>query len=89
MSEPIKVGDLVMFVHSCCIAFRDGVSIFTVSSIRPSRPSGRCSGCWKTLPDERYASDSPKYPGAPISWLKRIPPLSELGDVENKEEQHA
>ena len=32
MSEPIKVGDLVMFVRSCCDTFRDGVSIFVVAS---------------------------------------------------------
>jgi len=25
----------------------------------------------------------------PLSWLRRIPPLSELGDVDHKEELHA
>lgn len=86
---PIQMGDLVMFVRSCCLGFRDGASIFIVGSLRPSRASGTCSSCGGSLPDEPYASDAPQHPGAPISWLKKIPPLSELGDVETKETIHA
>lgn len=85
MSEPIKIGDLVAIVRSCCVGFRDGVSIFRVESMRPTRTSSFCSSCGGTLPNEAYASDAPQYPGAPISWLKRIPPLEKLEGLESEE----
>lgn len=86
MSEQIKVGDLVMFRHVCCDAFTDGVTVFTVASIRPTRAGYSCAACNSRLPDEPHAADAPQYPGAPISWLKRIPPLGELEDVNEKED---
>lgn len=85
MSEPIKIGDLVAIVRSCCVGFRDGVSIFRVESMRPTRTSARCSTCGGELPKEPYAADAPQYPGAPVSWLKRIPPLEKLEGLESEE----
>lgn len=86
MDKPIDIGDLVMFVKSCCDGFRDGVSIFKVQHIKPSRPAGFCTHCLTPLPMDRYAADDARYGGAPVSWLKRIPPLGELGDVKRDEE---
>ncbi len=87
MSEPIKVGDLVMFVKACCDRFRDGVTVFRVVSIN-ARPLGaHCSWCGRDLPKEARASDEPvSDSGAPLSWLKRIPPLSELESEKQKED---
>lgn len=86
MSEPIKIGDLVMFTHWCCDQFSDGATIFTVASIRPSRSASCCSYCRKTLPHDRYAADAPQYPGAPFSWLKKIDPPQEKQDERHDEE---
>jgi hypothetical protein len=87
MSEPIKVGDLVQVVRCCCIGYLDGVSTFIVADIHPRvKYATRCSACYAHLPSDSYASDVPGIPGAPLSWLKRIPPLSELGDVRHDEE---
>lgn len=87
MGDEIRLGDLVMFVKSCCIKFRDGASIFEVGNITPHPPAYCCSYCHSILPRERYASESEMYPGAPISWLKKIPPLSELEDERVSDEQ--
>ena len=88
MIRPIKIGDLVMFTRSCCDRFRDSVAVFVVASIRPTRTSSWCSGCRRELPNEPYAADAPQYPGAPVSWLKRIPPLGELESEKTKEPIH-
>jgi hypothetical protein len=83
MDKPISVGDLVMYTRSCCDGFRDGINIFRVGSIHDAH-WGRaiCTGCKKELPPTIYAAREPSESGAPLSWLKRIPPLSELGDKE-------
>ena len=82
--KPISVGDLVMFTHSCCDGFRDGVTIFVVAAIDQLPPKVRCRLCYCKLPDEARASTAIGEPGAPLSWLKRIPPPSEL-ESENRD----
>jgi hypothetical protein len=80
MSEPIKVGDLVMYTRSCCMGFRDGINIFRVAAFQSPSYSPRysCACCKADLPIEAYAAQAADESGAPLSWLKRIPPLSEL-----------
>ena len=87
MDKPISVGDLVAIVRSCCIPFRDGVTIFRVESMRPDRAASVCKHCAKEFPRETYACDT-SFPrgGAPLSWLKRIPPLSEIEGEKRDEE---
>ena len=80
MSErPIQVGDLVAYRRVCCDTFTDGIWIFRVGVLHDVRPAGcKCSGCGRLIPSGLNAAEFAKFPGAPLSWLKRIPPLSEL-----------
>ena len=90
MSEPIKVGDLVVVVHSCCSDTREGLGqVFRVSNVRMCKPHGiLCRKCGYTghemmaEPEE----ETKVLSHAPFSWLKRIPPLGELDDVRQDEE---
>lgn len=87
MSEPIKVGDLVMVVRLCCVKYMDGDGpIFTVAKIHDIGRGSICTHCKSDLPDTARAASVAAFVGVPLPWLKRIPPLSELGDVEHKEE---
>lgn len=88
MNEPIKIGDLVMFVRSCCTVYLDGVSIFKVEDMNdgPIGWARTCKGCRNALPNGQFASPSRDVWGAPVSWLKRIPPPEELGVVDEREE---
>ena len=85
--RPIAVGDLVVFVRSCCIGFRNGASIFRVAEIITLQ-GAICEFCNRRLPSESYASISVGDFGAPFSWLKRIPPLSDLEGVRTEEPMH-
>ena len=84
----IKVGDLVMQIHDCCET-RGGIGIpGVVDRIWESRM--RCPCCMQ----ERFTTVAhldcdPPNQVADISWLRRIPPLSELESTEHKEEQPA
>ena len=84
----IKVGDLVYFVRSCCMAYREGHSIFVVHHIVELPFRASCSKCGQQMPFGLYAGCDGKL-GAPVGWLRRIPPLSELESTEHKEEQPA
>jgi hypothetical protein len=91
MSEPIKVGDLVAVKKACCIAMM-AHPIFTVGGFE-SFQGWRivCRSCLQTFPDASFATvagarNSEGEFHVPISWLKRIPPLSELDDVKHDEE---
>jgi hypothetical protein len=93
----IKVGDLVMVVrgHECVVREHLGVP-HTVRAIVPQTGGGwHCNKCNKygLAQDAIWAAnlDFHAHPGSgiPLGWLKRITPLSELGDVEHKEEQPA
>ena len=81
MSEPIKVGDLVVIVrgHSCSMERYLGM-VFVVAAIRQARCGGwHCPHCNRN--DQWGPEPAAEWVGvgnAPLSWLKRIPPLSEL-----------
>ena len=90
MSEPIKVGDLVMIVRVCC-AKRDALgAIFSVAGIDSYRTGAwQCRHCMTTGRDCRVKATAKYGDGnmhAPLSWLKRIPPLSELEGEKRDEE---
>lgn len=95
MSEPIKVGDLVVAVRGCpgC-GFRLGMH-FQVSRIRTPRAEKlggfMCQVCgWlKVAPDEPCAEGYDANGALPIAWLKRIPPLEELEGEKRREEIEA
>lgn len=86
MDKPISVGDLVVVVRSCCDRFMEGVTIFKVAVMRQTRPADLCTYCSRALPNGTYAADNPQYSGAPVGWLKRIPPLDELEGEKRDEE---
>ena len=89
MSEPIKVGDLVMVVRGryCCghETGHEG-SIFTVTRFYTPNPRfEKCKFCDR--PDvEMGAYGLPQRMSIDVYRLKRIPPLSELDDVKRDEE---
>ena len=92
MSELIKEGDLVMYRYSCCLGYRDGVEIFQVGDIRDwGYPHVICHSCKSEVPTGASASRGHGEYGAPLQWLKRIPPLSELEGEKTKEDirEHA
>jgi hypothetical protein len=90
MSEPIKVGDWVMVVRVCCDKYMDGAGpIFRVAKIHGLGRGTICTYCEAITPNTDRAAAEGVLVGVPLPWLKRIPPLSELGDVEHKEEQPA
>lgn len=83
MSEPIKVGDLVQVVrgHECDLG-NTGIALEIETWDFWSCP--KCHA-FKRGP---FLGVTMRLPvsGAPLSWLKRIPPLGELGDVKRDEE---
>lgn len=82
MSEPIKVGDLVMVVkwpHEHRQKYLG--HIFPVQSIAAYVSCSQCGQLWV-----EPTAETPTHRGVPISWLKKIPPLSELDDVKRDEE---
>jgi hypothetical protein len=93
MSEPIKVGDLVMIVrgHECAVRLKGGIP-YTVTAIVPQVGGGwYCNACNTKdhAPHDLFGAalwHTGHGNGMPLSWLKRIPPLSELDDVKNDEE---
>lgn len=89
MSEPIKVGDLVMVTHHCCDEIRDITPpIFVVQGIDTAGMNAAdpwfCIKCDTKMPLEPQAES--KETMHPFSWLKRIRPLSELESTETKQE---
>jgi len=78
MSErPIQVGDLVQVVRWPCCGRYLG-NIFKVEEISSS-DSALCFECGaRSGPSGFYAAPEKYNRGAPVSWLKRIPPLEEL-----------
>ena len=88
MSEPIKVGDLVVVVHWPCCGFNLG-KVATVAAIDHLNNT-RCSGCGSRPLGIPNADMVPNGIGslacAPLAWLKRIPPLSELESERTQED---
>lgn len=74
MSEPIKVGDLVMVLRTHCRSREEG-AVMTVTNLAFPK-TGTCWGCGKEL-----IACAAELDGAgwnPLQWLRRIPPLDEL-----------
>lgn len=80
MSQPIKAGDLVMQVRSCCPQYLG--RMFVVGSVENTL--FRCHHC-EPKGRERDIVFTRYVAGAPIEWVKRIPPLSELDDARQDE----
>lgn len=86
MSEPIKVGDLVVVVGPgpCCNPLFSIGRVFQVFD--EAFEWTYCGTCLKRLSDgERVLGDGAGCYYRP-NRLKRIPPLSELDDVKRDEE---
>ena len=86
MDKPIRVGDLVQVVRSCCTGYLDAKTpIFTLAAIE-NFPPAKCAWCGFSLPDGAYGARKVGKCGFPIDWLKRIPPLEELETVRTEDE---
>jgi hypothetical protein len=87
VDEPIKVGDLVVIVGDCC----DGELIGSIGTVERLHTDGlMCMRCGFDSDGHgavvrlRKGIDKQLY-----SWIRRIPPLSELDDVKHDEEIEA
>jgi hypothetical protein len=79
VSEPIKVGDLVILIRTCGCKSKNDVTgyISQVTEIRHAdRPCQCCGKIWPT--DVVFPIGQWGDANVPFSWVKRIPPLSEL-----------
>lgn len=89
--KPISVGDLVQVVRTDCKKSADLAlgKIGRVDSIGvlPARFGPFCEFCKQRYAVSELATVQGWYP--PLSWLKRIPPLSELEGEKRDEEIHA
>lgn len=78
MSEPIKVGDLVMVMRNHCNDHAVG-TIFQVRSLLGDQftycPRCGSKGHFGELAELEFSGFHNRMP---LSWLKRIPPLEEL-----------
>lgn len=87
----IQVGDLVMIVRPDCdlSARLVGGRIGKVESIGslPANIEPFCDGCGRRYSVSECTSVCGEFP--PLSWLKKIPPLSELEETTHREEIHA
>jgi len=86
MDKPIAVGDLVQVVKACC---RKTVltPVFVVDRMWNPGAGSECAFCRTNFPIETTAVHAfkPNNHAYPLSWLKRIPPLSELEGVKSEE----
>ena len=89
MSERIEIGDLVMIVrgHECVMRLYQG-AIFTVTGfVHPIHGGWHCDFCNKDdAAGNELAATGLHKGNVPLSWLKKIPPLTEPETVERKEE---
>ena len=90
MSEPIKEGDMVQVVRTCCSpSFAEGGGyIYRVSAMQTD--DHKCASCGQTYRGA-YANSVGTFgpthcDRAPLPWLKRIPPLNELESAQQKED---
>ena len=87
MSEPIEVGDLVMIVRTHCETSKAAGKVFIapkpIKSWTGKFECGRCHRVWNCSED---LFEYTKHEYCPRSWLKRIPPLSELEGEKRDEE---
>ena len=98
MSEPIKAGDLVMAVrgHSCVISKIGGIPFTVARIVRQVDGGWWCPICGERDigKEQLYGANlrplhTDDHSAIPLGWLKKIPPLGELGDVRQDEEIHA
>jgi hypothetical protein len=86
MSEPIKAGDFVVVIYGCCEQSRACALGLHATVLHVfSNPDRLCIFCNAPTPDLRAELDHQRW-NAPVSWLKRIPPIEELDDVKQDEE---
>ena len=76
MSEQIKVGDLVVIVNYCCSDIDLG-KILTVTGFTKAA----CPMCGAKCDSCAFLGG---YWAPPLSWLRRIPPLSELESTQEE-----
>ena len=76
MSEPIKVGDLVVVVKGHCSDTFVG-KVFKVAEMGTGR--GRCNVCRVHLGTVAYVCPE-AFEAYPLANVKRIPPFPELAD---------
>ena len=90
MSE-IKVGDLVVVVRTCCAETAKQSLGVIAKVVSIHKTTMRCMYCRAFMTMDRKAGFdvTGKFNGAPLSWLRRIPPFSELESTEHKEETPA
>jgi hypothetical protein len=87
MSEPISVGDRVLIWrgHRCDIG-----KVFVVAEVKPAnrRSFWTCPcGAWEAYSEHWVGADTlVNGYGAPISWVKKLPPISDPERVERREE---
>lgn len=79
MDKKISVGDLVRIVNVHCDSSKLG-TYFVVGRIFNS--PWHCKTCRSMGPAESMAGGLSGYQGIPTRFLKRIPPLDELENVE-------
>lgn len=79
--RPIQVGDLVQVVHSCCETKIKRLIFEVLEMSSTASMQWRCSYCGAYYPAGPLAENTESI--YPVSWLKRIPPLS---DDEQREE---
>lgn len=86
--KPLQVGDLVRVAKwlSCGCKLN---WVFRIGGMvpRPMQPM-MCSLCYYAethRPEDAAFSDGGAFIGAPLSWLRRIPPLSELESTRTEE----
>lgn len=86
MSEPIKVGDLVVVVKPtpCCGSTGAMGEFFRVGEIVVCE--GSCNDCGVEGSPELCAVIEGEDEGAPLSILRRIPPLAELEGQRTEED---
>ena len=91
MSEPIRVGDLVVVVRpSQCSGSNHNLGlVFTVTDIkRGGEIPGKCFFCGGDHPEYDFALFAEMPDGwIPLRRLRRIPPLAELDEAERKIEE--
>ena len=87
MSEPIKAGDLVQVMQTCCGIYSGYV--YRVDRVGHPDNLQSCPRCDKWSEPSwlfAYNDGDGKPHKVPVQWLKRIPPLPEFNDVKRDEE---
>ena len=83
----IREGDLVAVVRCCCPEYVQGHWIFRVEFVHGEylKRTVECAHCARELPLGYYGAPAADMQGAPLSWLKKIPPLDEKADEKREE----